>query len=112
MGHRPEKANFDRPPSTRKIVRRCNKAVQALTLPKVANYNMRSFFPKIGNFLLDMTERSTDLAFLTEVWEKKEHKKHQFKLEVGLGDIPKIINRKSIYRGFWKKIEPKKKLIS
>ena len=31
---------------------------------------------------------------------------------VGLGDIPKIINRKTIYRGFKKKIEPKKEMIS
>ena len=42
---------------------------------------MRSLFPKIGNFSLDMTERETDIGFLTEVWEKKENKKHQFKLE-------------------------------
>ena len=42
---------------------------------------MRSLFPKIGNFSLDMTERKTDIGFLTEVWEKKENKKHQFKLE-------------------------------
>ena len=28
-----------------------------------------------------MRERETDIGFLTEVWEKKENKKHQFKLE-------------------------------
>ena len=28
-----------------------------------------------------MIERSVDIAFLTEVWEKLENKKHQFKLE-------------------------------
>ena len=28
-----------------------------------------------------MTERKTDIGFLTEVWKKKENKKHQFKLE-------------------------------
>ena len=42
---------------------------------------MRSLFPKIANFSLDVKERQTDLNFLTEVWEKKEKKKHQFKLE-------------------------------
>ena len=42
---------------------------------------MRSLFPKIGNFSQDMRERTTDIAFLTEVWEKKENRKHQFKLE-------------------------------
>ena len=73
-GFRPEKAKYERPPPSRKVLRRCNKAVQALTLPKVVNYNMCSLFPKIENFSLDMRERSSDLAFLTEVWEKKEHK--------------------------------------
>ena len=42
---------------------------------------MRTLFPKIGNFSIDMHERETDLSFLTEVWQKKENKKHQFKLE-------------------------------
>jgi hypothetical protein len=28
-----------------------------------------------------MRERKTDIGILTEVWEKKENKKHQFKLE-------------------------------
>ena len=75
IGHRPGKSTGSgRPPPSRKIIRRCNKAVQGLTLPKVANYNMHSLFPKIENFSLDMRERSINLAFLTEVWEKKEHK--------------------------------------
>ena len=42
---------------------------------------MRSIFPKIGNFALDMIERESDISFLTEVWEKYENKKHQFRLE-------------------------------
>ena len=42
---------------------------------------MRSFFPKCDNFARDMEERESDLSFLTEVWEKSEKKKHQFKLE-------------------------------
>ena len=28
-----------------------------------------------------MNERESDIAFLTEVWEKQENKKHQFRLE-------------------------------
>ena len=44
-------------------------------------YNMRSFFPKQNNFCLDFVERDADVAFLTEVWEKKENKKHKKKLE-------------------------------
>ena len=55
--------------------------MQALTLPKVINYNMRSLFPKLDNFAQDTHERESDVIFLTEVWEKLENKKHQFKLE-------------------------------
>ena len=42
---------------------------------------MRALFSKIDNFARDMEERESDLSFLTEVWEKSENKKHQFKLE-------------------------------
>ena len=42
---------------------------------------MRSLFLKIENFALDVHERESDLIFLTEVWEKLENKKHQFRLE-------------------------------
>ena len=55
--------------------------MQALTLPRVCNFNMRALFPKIKNFSDDMIERESDISFLTEVWEKKENKKHQLKLE-------------------------------
>ena len=56
--------------------------MQALSLPKISNYNMRSLIPKISNFSVDMDERAVDIAFLTEVWEKLENKKkHQSKLE-------------------------------
>ena len=72
IGYRPAKIIYERPPKTWRTLRRDNKTIQALTLPKVANYNMRSLFPKIGNFSLDMRERTTDIAFLTEVWEKRE----------------------------------------
>ena len=81
LGHRPEKSEETRLPPVRIRIRRDNRTIQALTLPKVLNYNMRSFFSKIGNFSEDMLERSGDAAFLTEVWEKKENKKHQRKLE-------------------------------
>ena len=41
---------------------------------------MRSLIPEINNFALDMEERESDISFLTEVWEKLENRKHQFKL--------------------------------
>ena len=81
VGHRPAKVIYERPHHSRKRIRRDNKTVQALTLPKLTNYNMRALFSKIGNFARDMHERESDLSFLTEVWEKAENKKHQFKLE-------------------------------
>ena len=81
IGYRPSKVIYERPPKSRKTIRRDNKTVQALTLPKMSNYNMRALFSKIGNFSLDMQERESDISFLTEVWQKKENKKHQFKLE-------------------------------
>ena len=42
---------------------------------------MRSLMPKIENFGADMEERNCSISFLTEVWEKSENKKHQFKIE-------------------------------
>ena len=62
-------------------MRRDNRSIQALTLPRVMNFNMRSLFPKIRNFSEDMLERQGDISFLTEVWQKQENKKHQLKLE-------------------------------
>ena len=81
VGNRPKKVFLERGQPYCKRIRRDNCAVQAMTLPKISNYNMRSLIPKIGNFSLDMKERSVDISFLTEVWEKLENKKHQFKLE-------------------------------
>ena len=80
-GFRPQKVIYERPPCTGKTVRRDNRKLVALTLPKVVNYNMRSLFPKYENLAQDVHERESDLIFLTEVWEKKENKRHQFKLE-------------------------------
>ena len=80
-GFRPGHCSTARLPPVRKTIRRDNKVLQALTLPKLSNYNMRSLFPKIGNFGTDMIDRNCDLSFLTEVWQKSENKKHQYKLE-------------------------------
>ena len=81
VGHRPTKVIYERPQHCRKRIRRDNKTFQALSLPRLTNYNMRALFSKIDNFARDMEERESDLSFLTEVWEKSENKKHQFKLE-------------------------------
>lgn len=81
VGYRPKKVIVERPAPSWKRVRRDNKSVQALSLPVVINYNMRSLMPKIKNFCKDIDNRMVDVAFLTEVWEKLENKKHQNKLE-------------------------------
>ena len=65
----------------RKVIRRDEGLVEALTLPKITLYNMRSMWPKIGNLADDICLRETDICFLTEIWEKKESKKHQRSIE-------------------------------
>ena len=81
IGYRPANAIYERPLSTLKTIRRDNRKVEALTLPRIVNYNMRSFFPKCANFAQDVHERESDAIFLTEVWDKQENKKHQNKIE-------------------------------
>ena len=49
-------------------------------MPKICNYNVRSLWSKTSNLSEDINERESDLIFLTEVWEKRENKKHQNKL--------------------------------
>ena len=53
----------------------------ALNLPTLATYNCRSLFPKLGNVSRDILERNIDVAFLCEIWEKKENKNHQLQIE-------------------------------
>ena len=82
VGYRPNShLSAVRLPPTRKTIRRDNKVLQAATLPKLSNYNMRSLMPKCENFGIDMENRNCSLSFLTELWEKSENKKHQFKVE-------------------------------
>ena len=55
---------------------RQDKIETALNLPVVASYNMRSLFPKAGNFKTDMLERGIDVALVSEVLEQSENKDH------------------------------------
>ena len=80
-GFRPVRSAVFRPPPVRLRIRRENKCVQALSLPTILVYNMRSIWAKIHNFSDDMIERSADVSFLSEVWEKSECKKHKSKIE-------------------------------
>ena len=42
---------------------------------------MRSFLPKAESFSDDLLNRSCSVSFLTEIWQKSENKKHEYKIE-------------------------------
>ena len=73
--------NISRPQPCRKIIRRNDKRITALSLPRILNYNMRSLWSKSLSVSQDMHDREGDLLYLTEVWEKLENKKHQYKIQ-------------------------------
>ena len=62
-------------------IHRDNRFVHSLNLPTFTVYNMRSIWSKINNLAEDIEERNVDISFLSEVWEKKESKKHQKGIE-------------------------------
>ena len=81
VGNRPPPQAPDAREPVRKTIKRNNKLVEALSLPKMTLYNVRSAWSKWSNIAEDMEMRETDVSFLTEVWEKSEHKKHQKAIE-------------------------------
>ena len=70
IGFRPIHTQLNRHLTCRKIIRRDNGNWQALSLPKILNFNMRSICSKVSNVSQDILEREGDIIFLTEVWEK------------------------------------------
>ena len=70
-----------RQPPVRKVIRRENKCVEALSLPVITSYNLRSIWGKLNSFSDDMHERDCTVSFLSEVWEKRDSKKHKKKIE-------------------------------
>ena len=80
LGYRPEKETIRRYPAVRQVIRRENKCIQALSLPTILSYNMRSIWGKIRSLAEDMHEREGEICFLSEVWEKQENKKHKQKI--------------------------------
>ena len=78
---RPSLIADGRRPCFNKTLIRDNKLIDALNLPIFTVYNMRSIWLKINNLAKDIIERSVDISFLSEVWEKKENMKHQSKIE-------------------------------
>ena len=81
VGHRPPVKQQQKRLPVRKTVRRDNRGELSLYLPNMAVYNHRSIWKKLKNFCLEFHELSMGVAFHSEVWEKKESKKHKFKIE-------------------------------
>ena len=65
----------------RTTIKRNNKLVDALSVPKMTLYNVRSAWSKWSNIAEDIDIRETDLSFYTEIWQKSENKKHQKAIE-------------------------------
>ena len=58
-----------------------DKITAAISLPSVATYNCRSFFPKRKSLKMDLLERKIDLGFLVEIWEQTHKSEHKFEIE-------------------------------
>ena len=80
-GFRPPRQIFDRPPPARRVVCRDNKCIQALSLPSIMSYNMRSIGGKLNNLADDIKESSGQIVFLCEIWEKVNVKSINRKLK-------------------------------
>ena len=81
VGHRPDVKPQRKRMPIRKTLRRDNRGELSLYLPNMAVYNHRSIWKKLKNFCIEFHELSMGIAFHSEVWEKKESKKHKFKIE-------------------------------
>jgi hypothetical protein len=66
------------------VVRRDNRCILASQLPTVFVTNHRSFFPKFNNFIDLMKTHSLTLGLHSEIWEVKENRVHQNKIEEAL----------------------------
>ena len=81
VGNRPLKERPVEREPVRRTVRRNSKLVDALSVPRMTLYNMRSAWSKLDNLAEDMRMRKTDLCVLTEVWQVAENVKHQEAIE-------------------------------
>ena len=80
-GHRPARKMPTVRTSVRRTIRRSNKLVDALSAPRITLYNARSAWSKLTSLAEDMEMRSTDICFLTEVWQQSENRKHKEAIE-------------------------------
>ena len=79
--HIPRVIDLKQSQSNRKTIYRDNRLGVNESLPILSVSNLRSLWPKLNNFKIDMAERSIGAAMLSEVWEKVNLKKQQFELE-------------------------------
>ena len=80
-GYRPPRPvqGWRRP--ARRVVRRDNRLVEALSLPTLSSYNMRAARAKLRSLAEDIEMRDCQLSFLCEIWEKSDCKNFQGKVE-------------------------------
>ena len=81
VGNRPSQMVTEIRDAVRVTVRRSNKLIDALSVPRMTLYNVRSAWAKWENMAEDMDTRSIDLSFYTEVLHKVENKRHQKAIE-------------------------------
>ena len=67
--------------TTNTTVKRDNRTILASQLPTIFATNHRSFFPKFQNFLDLMQTQGLTLGLHSEIWESKENKDHQKRIE-------------------------------
>ena len=68
IGQRTVNHNYNqRLPHARKTIRRDNKVLQAVTLPRISCYNMRSIWSKLDSLGTDVIDRNTTISFCTGI---------------------------------------------
>ena len=82
-------------------IQRSNKMLLARALPTLFVTYHRSFFPKFHNFVEAMKTLGLTLGLHSEIWEDKENKSHQNKIEeaLELEGIQYISNPRPAQRG-------------
>ena len=83
VGHRysSKKTNKSVRIPCRKTIRRDNRGELSLYLPNIAVYNHRSIWKKLNNFCQEFNTLDMGLSFPSEIWERKESKKHKYKID-------------------------------
>ena len=68
----------------RRVIRRDNRVVTALSLPNIMVTNHRSIFPKFNNLVDEILENDMHLGLHSEIWEDKEKVAHANTIEEAL----------------------------